>query len=59
EQTERFALGVPDFEAAETVAERLRRLRAELESSPKSRAWKLRARIGDRKRWYELPEEVE
>jgi hypothetical protein len=58
ERAERFALDLPGFEAGGLVAERLRRLRAELESSPKSRAWKLRARIGDRKRWYELPEEV-
>lgn len=33
-------------------------LRERLESAPKSRAWKLRARIGRRKRWYETPEEV-
>ena len=58
ERSERFALELPDFEAAEVVAERLRRLRAELEAAPKSRAWRLRARIGDRKRWYELPEEA-
>jgi hypothetical protein len=29
-----------------------------IEREPKTRAWKLRARIGERKRWYELPEEV-
>jgi hypothetical protein len=29
-----------------------------LESEPKSRAWKLRAKIGERKRWYTTPEEV-
>lgn len=58
ERTEQFALQLPGFEAGRAVAEKLRRLQAELESSPKSRAWKLRARIGDRKRWYELPEEV-
>jgi hypothetical protein len=29
-----------------------------IENEPKSRAWKLRARIGERKRWYTLPEEV-
>jgi hypothetical protein len=28
------------------------------EDGPKSRGWKLRARIGERKRWYELPEET-
>jgi hypothetical protein len=29
-----------------------------IEGEPKSRAWRLRARIGERKRWYMLPEEV-
>jgi hypothetical protein len=29
-----------------------------IDTAPKSRAWRLRARVGDRKRWYELPEEV-
>jgi hypothetical protein len=29
-----------------------------IEAAPKSRAWRLRARIGERVRWYELPEEV-
>ena len=28
------------------------------ESAPKSRRWKMRARIGERKRWYEQPEET-
>jgi hypothetical protein len=28
------------------------------EEVPKSRRWKLRSRIGERKRWYELPEEM-
>ncbi|HET7455028.1 MAG TPA: hypothetical protein VFJ76_05865 [Solirubrobacterales bacterium] len=58
DRSEQFALELPEFDAAELVAERLRRLREELEAVPKSRGWKLRARIGDRKRWYELPEEV-
>ena len=35
------------------AAELLRRIEAE----PKSRAWRLRAKIGERKRWYEVPEE--
>ena len=30
-----------------------------LEQEPKSRAWKMRARIGRRKRWYEMPDEVD
>jgi hypothetical protein len=58
ERTERFALELPEFETGELVSERLRRLREELDRVPKTRGWKLRSRIGDRKRWYELPEEV-
>lgn len=38
--------------------ERLEELWRAVESAPKSRAWKLRAMVGERKRWYELPEEV-
>jgi hypothetical protein len=29
-----------------------------LQEAPKSRRWKLRDRVGERKRWYELPEET-
>lgn len=32
---------------------------ASMEEAPKSRAWKLRARVGERKRWYQEPEEVD
>jgi hypothetical protein len=28
------------------------------ESAPKSRGWKMRSRIGERKRWYDVPEET-
>lgn len=58
ERGARFALELPDFPAAEPVADRLRGLSAKLDTVPKSRGWRLRARIGDRKRWYELPEEA-
>jgi hypothetical protein len=40
------------------LAGRIASLRERLEAAPKSRAWKLRAKIGRRKRWYEVPEEV-
>jgi hypothetical protein len=40
------------------VEERLKAILGRIEAEPKSRAWRLRARIGERKRWYELPEEV-
>jgi hypothetical protein len=40
------------------VEARLEQLLNRIEAEPKSRAWRLRSKIGDRKRWYELPEEV-
>jgi hypothetical protein len=43
--------------AAATVA--IDALVAAMEAEPKSRGWKMRAKIGERKRWYELPEEVD
>ena len=58
ERTEGFASRLPEFEAAERVIGRLRDLRSKLDTVPKSRRWKLRSRIGERKRWYEMPEEV-
>jgi putative nucleotidyltransferase-like protein len=33
-------------------------LEAAFAEVPKTRAWRLRARVGERKRWYELPDEV-
>lgn len=58
ERSERFALELPGFDAGRRVAGRLQSLRKALDNVPKTRSWKLRARVGDRKRWYELPEEV-
>jgi hypothetical protein len=34
------------------------RLRREAEDTPKTLRWKLRSKVGERVRWYELPEEV-
>jgi hypothetical protein len=44
---------------ASLVKTRLEALLARIEAEPKSRGWKLRAKIGERKRWYELPDEVD
>jgi len=41
------------------VVERLQRLERAIVAAPKSLAWKARAAIGERARWYELPEEVQ
>lgn len=44
-------------EAVATVRARVADLVRVLDSSPKSIAWRLRAQIGERMRWYEVPEE--
>lgn len=46
-----------DAAVAPAVAAICGELKALLEEAPKSRAFSLRARVGRRKRWYELPEE--
>jgi len=38
--------------------EQARRLRHVAETAPKSMKWKMRSSVGDKVRWYELPEEV-
>jgi Uncharacterised nucleotidyltransferase len=40
------------------ITARFDSLLGRIEEEPKSRGWKLRAKVGERKRWYELPEEV-
>ena len=39
-----------------SVINRIDRLAAMIETKPKSLAWKLRARIGEKARWYETPD---
>ncbi len=43
----------------DTARTRVEQLRQELEEMPKSRRWKMRARVGERARWYEEPDEIE
>ena len=42
----------------ERVAGRIAALRSRIEAAPKSTRWKLRARVGERVRWYEDVDEV-
>jgi hypothetical protein len=42
----------------ELLERRIVELADVLERTPKSRAWRLRARVGERRRWYEEPEEI-
>lgn len=45
-----------DASEADTVKARVNRLMELVEKEPKTLAWKLRARVGERMPWYELPE---
>ena len=41
------------------VGERAAAVRRVLDDAPKGRRWRMRARVGERKRWYELPDDLE
>jgi hypothetical protein len=45
-------------EQEEIVRSRLDDLRSRIDEAPKSTKWKVRARVGERVKWYEEPEEV-
>lgn len=46
-------------DAKGVIVARLCRLRDEIEAAPKSLKWKVRAAVGERVRWYDLPEDME
>ena len=57
--TERVRSAAKDFDVDRVrVNQRLDELWSRIESQPKSLRWKMRARVGDRVSWYQLPEEV-
>jgi hypothetical protein len=43
----------------ERILGRVDALLGRVDDEPKTLKWKMRAKVGERKRWYELPEEVE
>jgi hypothetical protein len=47
-----------DPDDAEVVQSRAERLRGDIAAVPKTRGWRMRARLGRKVRWYEEPEEV-
>jgi hypothetical protein len=59
ERSDKLARELDGFDGRGVIHERVRAYLQALEEAPKSRGWKFRARIGERKRWYELPEENE
>ena len=57
ERADAHARALEGFDRVREVHEQGGRFLGALEEVPKTRAWRLRAKIGERKRWYELPEE--
>jgi hypothetical protein len=47
-----------DADARDRVLARVQALWERIEHEPRSRKWRLRDRVGDRKRWYEIPDEA-
>jgi hypothetical protein len=45
-------------EMREIITSRLKQIREAIEDAPKTLKWKLRSMIGERMRWYELPEDM-
>ena len=52
------AVALPTGESA-GLSEQVTRLREAMEAVPKSLKWKVRARVGERVSWYEIPDELE
>ena len=54
----RSALGQYNLnpESEKTVQERVQDLTTRMDNEPKTLSWKLRARVGEKAQWYELPE---
>jgi hypothetical protein len=48
---------LPDAQPRAVVAARLDAIEHELVAAPKTHVWRLRAKVGRRVRWYELPDE--
>jgi hypothetical protein len=57
ERLDHVARDVEDFEKTTRVHDQIRALLTALEEAPKTRRWKLRAKVGERRRWYAVPEE--
>lgn len=59
EQTAEYARGLAAFAGRDEMLSSLEGLLEAIRSAPKSRGWRIRAKLGDRVRWYELPEEAD
>ncbi len=57
ERVDQIARELEGFEQTTRVHDQIRTLLTALEETPKSRRWKMRAKVGERRRWYAVPEE--
>lgn len=58
ERVSRGAVELLTEDEAAVVQSRVQEIRQAIELAPKSLSWKVRARVGRRMQWYELPEEI-
>lgn len=56
---DRLRAGLAAGEAPGEVGGAIDVIAKAIETAPKTRAWRMRAKIGERKRWYDEPEEVD
>ena len=58
ETVDQIAQTMPEAQGhRDAIQSRVAELRSEMEQAPKSAKWKMRAKVGDRKIWYDLPED--
>ena len=55
---DRYAADLEGFSGRDRVVRSAQELRRLIDEAPKSARWKLRSIVGERVRWYELPEET-
>jgi hypothetical protein len=58
DRVESYARNLAGFAHGNRVMENIGALRAAIEAEPKSTRWRMRARVGEKKRWYETPEDA-
>lgn len=47
-----------ELQSRDTIHSRIKQLEAAFDASPKTMRWRMRDRVGERVKWYDLPEEV-
>ncbi|MFL5859229.1 MAG: hypothetical protein ACJ780_00380 [Solirubrobacteraceae bacterium] len=58
DSVEEYARELPGFAGSVRVSDNILALRAAIEAHPKSTRWRMRAKVGEKRRWYETPEDA-